>query len=135
MWFFPRNLGSLPALPHHQSAAIVCTKTYQQIGVTVYSHFDESFEGLLQRCEKTQFFLNTLYLYHVWCCLLRQTVKRAGKNKCSNRSMEVKLPALLENYDIQTDIQPTNWQMDWPGHREVSIPTILETQEKVVIIL
>ena len=35
------------------------------------------------------------------------------KNKCSNRSMEVKPSALLENYDRLTD---------QPGYREVSLP-------------
>ena len=54
VFFFPRILKSLP------------------IGATVHSHCVESFEGLLKRnageggvavnCEKTQFFLNTLYL-------------------------------------------------------------------------
>ena len=42
------------------SAAIGCTKTYQSIGVTVHSHCVESFEVLLRRCEKIEFFLNTL---------------------------------------------------------------------------
>ena len=48
-------------------------KKYQIIGVTVHSHCVESYEGLLQRyrrgrgcvglnCEKTQFFLNSLYI-------------------------------------------------------------------------
>ena len=69
--FFTRILESLPPLPRQHSAAIGCTKNFQPIGVTVHSHCVESFEGLLQRyvdeggvavnCEKTQFFLNTLY--------------------------------------------------------------------------
>ena len=69
--FFPRIIKSLPPLPRQLSAAIGCTKNYQPIGVTVHSHCVESFEGLLLRCrreggvavncEKTQFFLNTLY--------------------------------------------------------------------------
>ena len=63
--FFPRILESLPPLPRAHSAAIGCTKNYQPIGVTVYSHCVESDVGeggVAVNCEKTQFFLNTLYL-------------------------------------------------------------------------
>ena len=43
-----------------------------------------------------------------------------NKNKCSDRSIEVKLPANLENYDKQTDQpQPTD---DRRAHREVTLP-------------
>ena len=42
------------------------------------------------------------------------------KIKCFDRSMEVKLPAFLEDYDRPTD-RPT----DRPGHREVSLPITL----------
>ena len=48
-------------------------KNYQPMGVALHSRCVESFEGLLQQyvgeggvavnCEKTQFFLNTLYMY------------------------------------------------------------------------
>ena len=73
MCFFSRILESLPPLPRQHSAAIGCSKNYQPIGVTVHSHCVESVAGFLQRCRrrrgcsevwKTQFFLNTLYLYH-----------------------------------------------------------------------
>ena len=47
--FFPRIFESLPPLPCQHSAVIGCTKNYQPIGVN---------------CEKTQFFLNTLYV--IW---------------------------------------------------------------------
>ena len=66
MGFFPRTFQSLPPLPRQHSAVIGCSKNYQPIR----SHCVESYEGLLQRwseggvavnCEKTQFFLNTLY--------------------------------------------------------------------------
>ena len=50
--FFPRILKSLPPLPRQHSAAIGCTKNYQQIGATVHSHCVESFDGLLQRCRR-----------------------------------------------------------------------------------
>ena len=49
--FFPRILEILPPLPRQlllSSAAIGCTKNYQPIGVTVYTHCVEGFEGLLQ---------------------------------------------------------------------------------------
>ena len=68
--FFPRILESLPPLPRQDSAAVGCTKNYQPIGVTVHSHCVESFEGIFSdvgeggvavNCEKTQFFLITLY--------------------------------------------------------------------------
>ena len=55
VFFFPRILESLPTLPRKHSAANGCTKNYQPIGVTVHSHFVESFEvfeGLLQRCRR-----------------------------------------------------------------------------------
>ena len=41
----------------------------------------------------------------------RSVIEIAFQNKCSDRSMEVKLAALLENYDRQTD-QPTGL-IDW----------------------
>ena len=51
---------------------LVVNKNHQPIGVTVHSYCVESFEGLLHsvaveggvavNCEKTQLFLNTLYL-------------------------------------------------------------------------
>ena len=41
-------------------------------------------------------------------------------NKFSDRSMEVKLPALWGNYDPTN--RPTD-QTDIPNHREVSLPT------------
>ena len=64
--FFPRIFESVQPLPRQHSPAICCTKNDQPIGENVHSHCAESFEGLLQRCkrgncEKTQFFLNTLY--------------------------------------------------------------------------
>ena len=45
--------------------------------------------------------------------------------KCSDRSREVKLPALLGNYDRPTD-RPTNQPVDTDrqGHCEVSLQTI-----------
>ena len=68
--FFPRILESLPSLPRQHSAVIGCTKNYKPIGVTVYSHCVEGFEGLYSdvgeggvvNCEKTQFFMNILYI-------------------------------------------------------------------------
>ena len=62
---FSRILESLSPLPRQHSAGIGCTKTYQPIGVTVHSlralkvSYREG--GLAVNCEKTQFFLNTLY--------------------------------------------------------------------------
>ena len=64
----------LPVLPPPRKdlAAIGCTEIGRPIGVTVHSHCGESFENPLQRYggegqvamdnEKTQFFLNTLYI-------------------------------------------------------------------------
>ena len=46
--FFLRIFESFPALPRQHSAAIGCTKNYQQKGVTVHSHCVEGFEGLLR---------------------------------------------------------------------------------------
>ena len=49
------------------------------------------------------------------------------ENKCSDRSIEVKLPARLGNYDKQTD-QPTDRptterrRTDRRAHREVTLP-------------
>ena len=71
---FPRILESLPPLPRQSFAANGYTKNYQPIGVTVHSNCVASFEGLLKRSdegeggdavnrEKTQFFLNTLYIH------------------------------------------------------------------------
>ena len=47
----------------------------------------------------------------------RSVIEIAFQNKCSDRSMEVKLAALLENYDRQTD-QPTN-RTDRLGQKEI----------------
>ena len=50
------------------SAGIGCTKNYQQIEVTVYSHCVERFEGLLQRCRRgsgcSELWKNTIYPEH-----------------------------------------------------------------------
>ena len=66
----------LPVLPPPRKdlAAIGCTEIGRPIGVTVHLHCVESFENPLQRYggegrvamdnEKTQFFLNTLYLQY-----------------------------------------------------------------------
>ena len=43
------------------------------------------------------------------------------KNKPSDRSMEVSLPALLENDDRPTD-RPTDHQADIRGRGEVTLP-------------
>ena len=51
----------------------------------------------------------------------QQWLRRAGRrNRCSGRGrcMETQLPALLRNYDRQTD-RPSNQQTDMKGHREV----------------
>ena len=53
------------------------------------------------------------------------------KNKCSDRSMEVKLPVLLGNFDRPT-YQPTNRPTDAtdkPGHGEVALEIILSSQK------
>ena len=42
-------------------------------------------------------------------------------NKFPDRSMEVRAPAPLGNYDRQTD-QPTDRMTDRPDQREVSLP-------------
>ena len=69
--FFPRILESLPSLPRQHSAVIGCAKKYKPIEVTVHSHCVEGFEGLYSdvgkggvavNCEKTQFFMNILYI-------------------------------------------------------------------------
>ena len=70
--FIPKTSQKFATSP---SLALVCYWLYkkgQPIGATVHSHCIENFEGLLQlyvveggvamNCEKTQFFLNTLYL-------------------------------------------------------------------------
>ena len=46
-------------------------------------------------------------------------------NKCSDRSIEVKLPALLGNYDRPTDR---------PGIREVSLPIMIKNEKKNLLI-
>ena len=46
---------------------------------------------------------------HLICIIRMNYTNRESINKCSHRSMEVKLPVLLGNYDRQTDrstIQP-----------------------------
>ena len=48
--FSPRILESLPPLPRQLSAAIGCTKNYQQLGVTVNSHC------VAVNCEKHNFY-------------------------------------------------------------------------------
>ena len=50
--FFPWILESLPPLPRQHSAAIGCTKIYQPIGLTIHSHWAESFEGPLKLCRQ-----------------------------------------------------------------------------------
>ena len=64
-------LESLQPVPREHWAAIGCTKNYQPIGVTVHSHVlralkvsysNEGEGGVAGNCEKTQFFLNTLYI-------------------------------------------------------------------------
>ena len=50
--FFQEFSKYLPPLPRQHSAAIGCTKNYQPIGVTAFSHCVESLEGLLQRCRR-----------------------------------------------------------------------------------
>ena len=77
--FFPRIRESLLPLPRQHSAAIVCTKNYQSIGVTVHSHFVENFEGLLQRrylrgrgC--SELWKNTIFPEHpvyIYKCFMR----------------------------------------------------------------
>ena len=66
--FFQRILESLPPLPRQHSAAIGCTNNYQPIGVTVHSHFVESFEGFLQRCRRgrgcNELWKNTIFPEH-----------------------------------------------------------------------
>ena len=125
--FFPRILESLPPLPRKHSVAIGCTKNYQPIGLTVHSHCVESFKGLLQRCRrgrgcrelwKTQFFLNTLYIYSKGGLSNPQNIHFPSAIKCSDRSTEVRLlPYWPSN-------QPTNKQTGLPidkrGHREVT---------------
>ena len=47
-------------------------------------------------------------------------------NKCSDRSMEGKLPALLRNWKTnQPTDRPTNRRTDRRAHREVSLPIIM----------
>ena len=81
--FFPRIFESLPPLPRQHSAAIGCTKNYQPIGVTVHSHYVESFEGLLQRCRRgrgsSELLKNTIPEHpiccrHLWICLFRKEI-------------------------------------------------------------
>ena len=51
--FYPKNSRKFAtAFPRQHSAALVCIKNYQPIGVTVHSHCVESFEDLLQRCRR-----------------------------------------------------------------------------------
>ena len=60
---------SLPPIPRQRSAAIGCTKKYQSIGVYTrialralkVSYSDVGEGAVAVNCEKTQFFLNTLY--------------------------------------------------------------------------
>ena len=58
-------------------------------------------------------------------------------NKCSDRSMEVKLPALLGNYDRQTNQpadRPTNLRTDDKQvHREVKL--LIKMVNKCVVLL
>ena len=57
-------------------------------------------------------------------------------NKCSDRSMEVKLPALLGNYDRQTNQpadRPTNQRTDRQVHREVKL--LIKIVNKCVVLL
>ena len=73
----------MPPLPPRQhSANICCTKNDQPIVVTVHSHcvralqvsYRDVGEGgrVAVNCEKTQFFLNTLYIIFIfhYCCFL-----------------------------------------------------------------
>ena len=61
VFFFQSILESFQPLPHQDSAAIGCTKNYQPIGVTVHSLSEVGEGGVAVNCEKTHFFLNTLY--------------------------------------------------------------------------
>ena len=73
--FFPNNSQSLPPLPLASTRLLlVVPKRPANRSDTEHLHWVESFEGLLQwyvgegrvavNCEKTQFFLNTLYV--IW---------------------------------------------------------------------
>ena len=64
--FFQRILESLPPLLRQHTAAIGCTQNYQPIRVTVHSYCVVSYTvvgegGVAVNCEKTHFFLNTLF--------------------------------------------------------------------------
>ena len=64
----------MPPLPRQHSAAIGCTKLYQLIEVTVHcialsalkvSYSDVGEGGVAVNCEKSQLFLNTMYV-NIW---------------------------------------------------------------------
>ena len=77
--------------------------------------------------EKTQFLMNTLYM-NVCIFLSNFAIDTSRKiYKCSDRRMEVLLPAHLEIYDSHTN-RPINRPTDRTkgqdklGHREVTLP-------------
>ena len=83
--FFPRTLKSLPPLTRQHSAAIGCTKNYQQIEVTVHLHSVESFEGLLQRCRRgrscNELWKITIFPEHPVCiCILSSSISQPIKH-------------------------------------------------------
>ena len=88
-----------------------------RMSICVYLELEASTETCINDCETA------------WARILFGKLGENGNsfketNKCSDRSMEVKLPALLRNYDQQTD-RPTNQPTrctDRQGHREVSLP-------------
>ena len=55
------------------------------------------------------------FVRSMWCWY------SAKNNKCSDRSMKVKVPTLLGNYDWRID-HPTDQRTDRLGYREVPLP-------------
>ena len=120
--FFPRILGSLPPLPRQNSTAIGCTIYYQPIGVTVLSHCVERLKfsysdvgegGVPVNCEKTQYFLNTLYLE------IRQI---SARNPPYVHWKSISYPLEIRWISIRKSVYPLEICQESSGYLDIQLP-------------
>ena len=110
----------------------ICQKTLNVflvfLGKRVWATIFWPIHALMNNFAKSFIFNTFDLLYNSW---VEAFSRISNFTMCSDRSMEVSLPALIENQDRPTDQptqhQPTDQQTDKRAHREVTLPNIYTT--------